>query len=61
MIVAVRADGLAESVDIVSDPGHGFGAAARECALKQKFEPARNSDGNAVAGTTSAFNVLYTH
>jgi hypothetical protein len=61
MIVTVRPDGSAESVEIVSDPGHGFGAAARECALKQRFLPASDPDGNPVRGATPAFNVLYTH
>ncbi len=46
--VTVRADGRAERVEVLSDPGFGFGVAARSCALHTAFEPARDSVGEAV-------------
>jgi protein TonB len=46
--VVVGPDGKAESVKIVSDPGHGFGAAARGCALATRFSPARDKNGKPV-------------
>lgn len=60
VIVAVRADGTPEAVTVVSDPGEGFGAAARACALRQTFEPARDPDGAAIAGRTAPVRVHFT-
>ena len=34
--VTVKADGTAETVDVVYDPGHGFGRVAKACALRQR-------------------------
>jgi protein TonB len=59
MIVTVRPDGTPDSVEIVSDPGHGFAPAARDCAMRQRFVPARDGDGNPVPGKTRPFNVRY--
>lgn len=36
-------------VAIVNDPGHGFGDAAKACALKAPFDPASDPKGRAVA------------
>lgn len=53
-VVAVRASvdaaGKATRVVIVADPGHGFGEAARVCATKAQYVPARDDKGNAIAG-----------
>jgi protein TonB len=59
IVVTVRPDGTPESVEIVSDPGHGFAPAARECAMRQRFLPARDRDGNPVLGKTRPFTVRY--
>jgi periplasmic protein TonB len=40
-----RTDGRADSVDVLTDPGFGFGAAARLCALRTRFEPAHDAAG----------------
>jgi protein TonB len=48
--VKVSTDGRAETVAILSDPGHGFGREARKCALREKYAPALNVDGIAVPG-----------
>jgi len=60
IVVDVRKDGSAASVEIMRDPGHGFGGAARSCAFRQRFEPARDRAGHAVGGLTSPFNVRFT-
>jgi periplasmic protein TonB len=58
--VQVKPDGSAESVDIVRDPGHGFGRAAKSCAMKERFLTALDGDGRAVTGTTLPIRVDFT-
>jgi protein TonB len=48
--VHVRADGSVDSVRILSDPGNGFGRMAYQCALRQRFTPALDFDGNPIPG-----------
>ena len=61
MIVArVRADGTAESVSVVRDPGQGFGRAARACAMRQRYAAAEDREGRAVIATTAPFRVRFT-
>jgi protein TonB len=48
--VEVTAAGGVRSVSIQSDPGHGFGDAARRCALTRRWMPALDRDGNVVDG-----------
>jgi periplasmic protein TonB len=50
--VTVRADGSAASVSVLSDPGHGFGRAARLCALQKRYQPALDHDGNAMVASS---------
>jgi periplasmic protein TonB len=57
--VAVRADGRAERVDLVDDPGFGFGRAARACALQTRFEPARDPAGALVAALSPPIRVHF--
>ncbi|HZL17231.1 MAG TPA: ferric siderophore ABC transporter substrate-binding protein [Polyangia bacterium] len=57
--VAVRADGRAERVDLVDDPGFGFGPAARQCALETRFEPARDPAGAPVAALSPPIRVHF--
>ena len=56
---AVRADGTADSVTVVSDPGSGFGTAAQRCALAAKFLPALDERGAPIAGSTRPFQVPF--
>jgi protein TonB len=51
MRVVIAADGTPQAVDVVRDPGHGFGQAARGCAYRKHWDPALNRDGRPVAGT----------
>ena len=60
IMVTVRADGSVQSVKVVSDPGTGFGRAARQCALGQPFQAAWDRGGQAIVGTTAPFNVRFT-
>lgn len=57
--VAVRADGRADRVDVLSDPGFGFGAAARLCALRTRFEPARDPVGRAIVNLSPPIRVHF--
>jgi protein TonB len=49
--VKVSVDGRAEMVAITRDPGHGFGREARKCALRERYQPALDVDGNPMPGT----------
>ena len=60
LLVTVRADGSPLSVNVVNDPGHGFGRAARMCALTRKFAPTLDRTGQAIVGTTAPFIVRFT-
>jgi protein TonB len=57
MKVTVRPNGTAHSVTIVDDPGFGFARTASACALKHKFAPAHDREGNNIWGTTPSFHV----
>jgi periplasmic protein TonB len=57
--VATRADGSPERVSILSDPGHGFARAARTCAMKERYDPAFDRDGNAIAGQTKSIRIRF--
>jgi protein TonB len=56
---SVRADGRAEHVDVLSDPGFGFGAAARLCALRTRFEPARDAAGQPIVAQSPPIRVHF--
>ena len=58
--VIVGAAGHAESVTIVSDPGHGFGQAAATCALRTRFTPARDRDGKPARTQSPPIRVRFT-
>jgi protein TonB len=56
--VTVSPDGGALSVSVVSEPGHGFGRAARACALARRYQPAADRSGAPVT-STSLINVRF--
>jgi periplasmic protein TonB len=58
--VVVRSDGSAESVAVVSDPGHGFGEAAARCAMRTRFTPARAGGGAPIRSSSPAIRVRFT-
>jgi protein TonB len=57
--VSVRADGRADRVEVFSDPGLGFGAAARLCALRTRFDPARDSAGQPIPAESPPIRVHF--
>ena len=46
--VTVRPDGSVLSANILADPGHGFGRAARMCALGKRLSPALDRMGTPI-------------
>jgi protein TonB len=60
LIVTVRVDGTPRSVQVLSDPGHGFGRAARMCALSRRYEAALDRQGLPIVGSTPPFRVSFT-
>lgn len=57
--VSVGSDGSAKRVAMLRDPGHGFGAAAIQCAMGQRFNAALDRTGNPVAATTPPIVVRF--
>jgi protein TonB len=60
VVVTVRPDGTPLSVKVVSDPGHGFGRAARMCALGRRFTPGLDHAGQPTTSTTPPIKVRFT-
>jgi periplasmic protein TonB len=58
--VVVTPDGAADSVEVVSDPGHGFGRAATTCALQTRFTPARDGAGTPIRARSPPIRVRFT-
>lgn len=48
--IHVGPDGVAQTVDILEDPGSGLGEAARTCALNQTYRPAVDATGKPTVG-----------
>jgi protein TonB len=57
--VIVRPDGSAQTVNVLNDPGFGFGRAARGCAMREKYTPALDREGAPVGGQTKAFRIHF--
>lgn len=58
--VAVRADGRVDHVDVLDDPGFGFGRAARDCALASRsFAPALDPQGAPVAAQSPPIRIHF--
>ena len=57
--VAVGSDGRAARVDILQDPGFGFGPAARQCALTTRFSAARDPAGDPIAALSPPIRVHF--
>lgn len=60
VMVTVRPDGSVQSVKVVTDPGYGFGRAARICALARKFSPGLDKAGQPTTGVLGPINVRFT-
>src|SRR5450631_3533555 len=57
--VAVAVDGRADRVEVLQDPGSGFGTAARQCALATRFGAARNPAGDPIAALSPPIRVHF--
>ncbi|NTX13857.1 TonB family protein [Myxococcus sp. CA056] len=57
--VAVDADGEVTSTELLSDPGHGFGQAALDCARKARFDTALDREGRPYAATSPPIRVRF--
>lgn len=57
--VLVAANGQVEKADILADPGYGFGRAARDCARRARFLPARDARGNAIRAQSPPIRVRF--
>lgn len=60
LVVTVGTDGRAKSVTVLADPGSGFGAHARKCALRRTFKPALDRSGQPTVASTAPFTVRFT-
>ncbi len=60
IMVTVGLDGRAQKVTVLSDPGHGFGRQAQQCAFRKSYSVALSSDGKPVVSTTPPFGVTFT-
>lgn len=59
VIVTVRPDGSPAAVRVLSDPGFGFGRAARMCALRERFAPALDRSGQPTQGQSTPINIRF--
>lgn len=58
--VVVNAEGVAETAEIIAEPGHGFGKAAVVCALETRFMPAHDREGHAMRASSPPIRVRFT-
>jgi protein TonB len=57
--VTVAPNGSPRSVQVLSDPGYGFGAMAKRCAMSKSYTPALDADGKKITATTPPINVRF--
>jgi protein TonB len=57
--VTVAPAGVPVSVRVIGDPGHGFGRAARSCALARQYAPGLDRTGAAVTAVTPPIAVHF--
>ncbi len=55
----VTAEGRVSDLKVHTDPGHGFGRAAKNCAKLRRYEPALDPSGKATS-ETKLYNVHFT-
>ena len=59
IIVTVNPSGSPVQVRVLSDPGFGFGRAARTCALRERYTPSLDRTGQPIQGQTTPINVRF--
>jgi protein TonB len=57
--VSVGTEGMPKRVAMLKDPGHGFGQAAIQCAMSQRYNVALDRTGNPIAATTPPIVVRF--
>lgn len=57
--VTVEPDGKPSAVEVVKEPGGGFAAAAKRCAMGKTYTPAKNAAGQAVQAQTFPFYLQF--
>jgi hypothetical protein len=57
--VLVGTDGLPRRVDVLEEQVSGFGEAASQCAMRQRFAPALDANKQPVEATTEPFPVRF--
>jgi protein TonB len=60
LVVTVRANGTAARVQVLSDSGYGFGAAAKVCAERARYGPALDRKGKPIEQDTPPFRYRFT-
>jgi periplasmic protein TonB len=59
IMVKVGLDGRAQSANVLSDPGYGFGPLAQRCALRKTYSVGLDVSGNPVVVTTPPFFITF--
>jgi outer membrane biosynthesis protein TonB len=59
VVVTVAADGRAQSVSVLKDPGNGFGRWARQCAMRKPFTAGLDRAGQPVTKTTPPLPIRF--
>lgn len=59
LVIVVGPDGRPSQVNVLSDPGYGFGQAARQCALRKRYTPGKDASGKPVTKSTPPFRVRF--
>jgi protein TonB len=57
--VTVRPDGRARTVTVLNDPGYGFAAVAKRCALRKTYQPGYDRAGQPIEQTTAPIGVKF--
>jgi periplasmic protein TonB len=56
--VSVGASGSVSAVQVTSEPGYGFGRAAKRCAMSKRWDPGLDASGRSV-DATAVVNVRF--
>ena len=59
VVVHVENDGKPLSVDVLQDPGGGFGAAATKCAMEKAYQSPKDVNGKPIRSTTFPFFIHF--
>jgi len=60
VVVVVDTAGTPTSVNVLSDPGYGFGKQAQKCAMRFKYPVGLDTKGNPMTRATKPFRITFT-